>query len=779
MAKAHIYTLPGANVEVTDTFATWIDTTNALVYDMGTVVMTSVTQPQPNTSVGGYTVGNSHLEGILSANTLVASNGLRGGTVSTSGDLSIVSSTIFSESPLVRITANTENFTVNANNTTFTGNTVVISSTTDATSSTSAPLKTNGGLAVAKKLYVGGQTFASANVNITGSNSLITPNLVANNVQVTGTGTFNNLNVTGNAIFNSDAQLAVNNAIVTHSTVTDDITLTNATIIGDLDPDVNNTYDIGTTSLKWKTLYANNVVANVDWSNITSKPDPVITVSLSGDVIGSANGTLTDLTDGSISIVTTIQPNSVALGTDTTGNYVGTITAGTSAAQTGTSGLTISAAAGEGTAATIAHANTSTVANLTVDQSNGIVLQDLALTFDTFGHVTGATAASTNLDLRYVQTAFQNIAVSGQSTVISDSLSDTLTLAGAGTVSITTNATTDTITITGDATNLSVTAGSTSGPTILSSTGTGVVLPTASNTASGVITTGAQTFAGSKTFTSTISGSVNGNAATADTINTTLPVLKGGTGQTSYTDGQLLIGSTSSGSLVKANLTAGLNMSVTNGSGSISIAANPSLSYTSSSASGTVDITGSGTSATIPAATASIAGLLTAGTQTIAGAKTFINSLTLSNTTPALVFEETDNAAYGTTLRSSAGSFEFLNASGSVVLFLTQAGALTADSNITAYSDARLKENVTTIDSALDKVSQMRGVYYNRIDDETKTRNVGVIAQEIEKVLPEVVHNHENDIKSVAYGNIVGILIEAIKELNEEVRSLRSELESK
>lgn len=754
MAKAHIYTLPGANVEVTDTFATWIDTTNALVYDMGTVVMTSVTQPQPNTSVGGYTVGNSHLEGILSANTLVASHGLRGGTVSTSGDLSIVSSTIFSESPLVRITANTENFTVNANNTTFTGNTVVISSTTDATSSTSAPFKTNGGLAVAKKLYVGGQTFASANVNITGSNSLITPNLVANNVQVTGTGTFNNLNVTGNAIFNSDAQLAVNNAIVTHSTVTDDITLTNATIIGDLDPDVNNTYDIGTTSLKWKTLYANNVVANVDWSNITSKPDPVITVSLSGDVIGSANGTLTDLTDGSISIVTTIQPNSVALGTDTTGNYVGTITAGTSAAQTGTSGLTISAAAGEGTAATIAHANTSTVANLTVDQSNGIVLQDLALTFDTFGHVTGATAASTNLDLRYVQTAFQNIAVSGQSTVISDSLSDTLTLAGAGTVSITTNATTDTITITGDATNLSVTAGSTSGPTIVSSTGTGVVLPTASATASGVITTGAQTFAGSKTFTSTI----NGNAATADvadTLSTTLVVSKGGTGQTTYTDGQLLIGSTSSGSLVKSTLTGGQNISVTNASGSITI------------------------SSTTPAANSTVSGLLSTSAQDIAGAKTFINTLTLSNTTPALVFEETDNAAYGTTLRSSAGTFEFLNASGSVVLFLTQAGALTADSNITAYSDARLKENVTTIDSALDKVSQMRGVYYNRIDDETKTRNVGVIAQEIEKVLPEVVHNHENDIKSVAYGNIVGILIEAIKELNEEVRSLRSELESK
>jgi len=53
MAKAHIYLAAGANVEATDTFASWIDTTNALVFDMGTVVLTSVTQPQPNVTVGG------------------------------------------------------------------------------------------------------------------------------------------------------------------------------------------------------------------------------------------------------------------------------------------------------------------------------------------------------------------------------------------------------------------------------------------------------------------------------------------------------------------------------------------------------------------------------------------------------------------------------------------------------------------------------------------------------------------------------------------------------
>ena len=63
----------------------------------------------------------------------------------------------------------------------------------------------------------------------------------------------------------------------------------------------------------------------LDWTNTTNKPDPIVTVTLSGDVSGSGNVTLTDLTSGTISVATTIQPNSVALGTDTTGNYVATL----------------------------------------------------------------------------------------------------------------------------------------------------------------------------------------------------------------------------------------------------------------------------------------------------------------------------------------------------------------------------------------------------------------------------------------------------------------------
>jgi len=113
--------------------------------------------------------------------------------------------------------------------------------------------------------------------------------------------------------------------------------------------------------------------------------------------------TLTDLTSGTLTA--TIAANSVALGTDTTGNYVGSIADGSPGAQTGTSGLTISAVAGENTSATIAHADTSSVSNLSSDNSNGIVLQDISFTFDGFGHVTAASVITTDLDSRYVNTS--------------------------------------------------------------------------------------------------------------------------------------------------------------------------------------------------------------------------------------------------------------------------------------------------------------------------------------------------------------------------------------
>ena len=98
-------------------------------------------------------------------------------------------------------------------------------------------------------------------------------------------------------------------------------------------------------------------------------------------------------------------------------------------------------------------------------------------------------------------------------------------------------------------------------------------------------------------------------------------------------------------------------------------------------------------------------------------------------------------------------------------------GTITATSNITAYSDARLKKNVKTIDNALDIVDQLRGVSFDWKEDDK--HSIGVIAQEVEEVLPEIVVEDEKEVKTVDYGKMVGVLINAIKELRAEVKELK------
>jgi len=99
----------------------------------------------------------------------------------------------------------------------------------------------------------------------------------------------------------------------------------------------------------------------------------------------------------------------------------------------------------------------------------------------------------------------------------------------------------------------------------------------------------------------------------------------------------------------------------------------------------------------------------------------------------------------------------------------TGTGTFTGD--VVAYSDARLKEDVKTLDGS--KVYDMRGVSFKRID--TGKEGSGVIAQEIQKVAPELITETDNHL-GVAYGNITGYLIEAIKDLKQEVEELKKQI---
>ncbi len=123
----------------------------------------------------------------------------------------------------------------------------------------------------------------------------------------------------------------------------------------------------------------------------------------------------------------------------------------------------------------------------------------------------------------------------------------------------------------------------------------------------------------------------------------------------------------------------------------------------------------------------------------------------------------------------------FLNSSNGWGAYCDNSGNWVAGGNVTAYSDERLKTNVNTIDNALDIVDQLRGVSFDW--KRNGEHSIGVIAQEVEKVLPELVVTGEaknpdteevEEVKSVDYGKITGVLINAIKELRAEVKELKA-----
>ena len=146
---------------------------------------------------------------------------------------------------------------------------------------------------------------------------------------------------------------------------------------------------------------------------------------------------------------------------------------------------------------------------------------------------------------------------------------------------------------------------------------------------------------------------------------------------------------------------------------------------------------------------------------------------TFQNAAGATITGTTTNGTYyvvGTT--STSGSLTTASISNTnAVSYNASTGALTAVSMVSS-SDERLKSNIQTLTNAVQTVENLRGVSYLRND----RPEIGVIAQEVEKVLPMLVHENEEGYKSVAYGNMVGLLIEAVKELSAEVKALKAEL---
>lgn len=133
------------------------------------------------------------------------------------------------------------------------------------------------------------------------------------------------------------------------------------------------------------------------------------------------------------------------------------------------------------------------------------------------------------------------------------------------------------------------------------------------------------------------------------------------------------------------------------------------------------------------------------------------------------------NASYYPIMVSDSGSKQPSTVSKSKLSFNPSTGTLTTV-ELTTTSDANLKTNINTITKALDKVLQLRGVSFTW--KESNQNSIGLIAQEVEKILPEVVSTSEESIKSIAYINIVGILIEAIKEQQKLITDLADQVKN-
>jgi hypothetical protein len=307
----------------------------------------------------------------------------------------------------------------------------------------------------------------------------------------------------------------------------------------------------------------------------------------------------------------------------------------------------------------------------------------------------------------------------------------------------------------------------------------------------------------------TITAALSGNATTCTTAANSSK-LEGYQSSTS-SNGSTIVRRAANGSFSAGTITAALSGNASSATklfnawniGGVSFNGTKNIDLPGVNIGGNQNTTGSSASCTGNSATVTN-GVYKTGTQTISGAKTFSSKVTISDATLEMTKVGQKYIKFNNTVSNGAariqhdatgdgrfvfypnlqqtngsGLFATITADGSIggsggILMagdISCGGDITAGGNVTAYSDLRLKKDIEIIPNALDKVSSVKGVTYTTIDGEE--RRTGVIAQDIREVLPEAVQEDENGTLSVAYGNIVGLLIEAIKELKEEVDELK------
>ena len=164
----------------------------------------------------------------------------------------------------------------------------------------------------------------------------------------------------------------------------------------------------------------------------------------------------------------------------------------------------------------------------------------------------------------------------------------------------------------------------------------------------------------------------------------------------------------------------------------------------------------------------------------------FLTAARVATTTRALTYQPSTGTLTSTQLRADGNTASSSRTTGTLVVTggVGVSGALYVGGEVVAFaaSDIRLKENISKIEGSLEKLSQISGYqhYWNKIAQEMHPErtmlDVGVIAQEVQKILPSAVIERDDGYLAVNYDKIIPLLIESIKALKEEIEGIKREI---
>jgi hypothetical protein len=445
------------------------------------------------------------------------------------------------------------------------------------------------------------------------------------------------------------------------------------------------------------------------------------TIGMTGDVVWTSaafDGS------GNVTGTATIQPDSVALGTDTTGNYVA------AGAVSGT-GLSGSSSSEGGTFTVTSNATALNTASTIVARDGSGNFAAGTVTAALSGNSTTATALATG----------RTIGMTGDVVWTSASFD------GSGNVTGTATIQANSVALGTDTTGNYVAVGAVSGTGLSGSSssegGTFTVTSNATNanTASAIVARdGSGNFAAG-----TITAALTGNASTATTL------------QTARTIGGVSFNGAANINLPGVN--TGGNQNTSGSSASCTGNAATATVLQTARTIGGVSFNGS--------ANINLPGVNTGGNQNTSGTSAISTAATVTTSSAASAFK----VPFANTTASTTGNYGLLQDSTATFTYNPSTNVLEAGTFNTT-SDISLKENICTFENAMDVVAGLRGVRFTWKKNGIKT--VGLIAQEVEKVLPELIGtNADTGLKSVSYANMVAVLIEAVKELKAEIEELK------